>query len=57
MREQVTLGTLRQRWNDIVRKVRFEGKRVVVTKHGAPRVAIVPIEDLELLNRVKPERG
>lgn len=53
----VTVREMRHDFADVVNRVRYGGQRFVVTRHGAPRVAVVPLEDLELLRRVKPDVG
>lgn len=50
---KATLRQVRQRWNELVDRVN-KGERIVVTKHGKPRVAIVTIEDLEILKKYWP---
>ena len=39
----------------MVSRVQFAGERVVVTRRGKPVVAIVPIEDLELIQQIEVE--
>lgn len=46
---------LRANLGEYLGQVRFGGKRVTVTSHGKPIAAIVPIEDLELLERIEDE--
>lgn len=52
---KATLRQVRQHWNALVDRVN-KGERIIVTKHGAPRVAIVPLEDLEILRKYWPEK-
>jgi prevent-host-death family protein len=42
-------------FSDLAGRVRFGGQRVVVTHHGKPVVAVVPIEDLRLLQDLDTE--
>jgi len=48
----VTATQLRNRIRRILDAVQFHGERVIVTRRGDPAAAIVPIADLELLERL-----
>ena len=37
----------------MLERVHYHGERVRITKHGRPMAALVPIEDLELLERLE----
>ncbi|HWV23023.1 MAG TPA: type II toxin-antitoxin system prevent-host-death family antitoxin [Thermomicrobiales bacterium] len=47
-RRTVSANDAKQRWGAMMRAVE-EGERVIVESHGRPKVAIVPVEDLERL--------
>lgn len=44
---------LRDRIPEIVERVRFEGERILVERHGKPVLAIVSVEDLAFLRKVE----
>jgi prevent-host-death family protein len=44
---------LRDRIPEVVERVRYQGERVLVARHGRPVMAVVSVEDLELLRRVE----
>jgi prevent-host-death family protein len=44
---------VRESFAEYVSQVAFTGRRVIVTRHGRPRAALVPIEDLELLRALE----
>lgn len=43
----------RKRFAAILNEVEFKGERVVLDRHGKPVAAVVPMEDLELLQRLE----
>jgi prevent-host-death family protein len=43
----------RKRFADILNEVEFKGGRVVLDRRGKPVAAVVPFEDLELLERLE----
>ena len=43
----------RRRFAAILNAVEREGERVVLDRHGKPVAAIVPVEDLDLLERIE----
>jgi prevent-host-death family protein len=51
----VTIERARVELSDVVRRVQYAGERVVVTRRGKPTAAIVPLEDVELLQRIEDE--
>lgn len=53
--ETVTIERARVELSDVVSRVQYAGERVVVTRRGKPAAAIVPLEDLELLQRIEDE--
>jgi prevent-host-death family protein len=44
---------LRDSIPEVVERVRYEGERIVVERHGKPVIAIVSVEDLNLLRKVE----
>ena len=53
---KITLLELRPKLTDYLRAV-HEGERILVTSHGRPWAAIVPIEDLEVLEGKASEKA
>lgn len=49
----VTATHVRESFAEYVSQVAFTGRRIVVKRHGRPRAAIVPIEDLQLLRALE----
>lgn len=49
----VPTAEARRNLSDILNRVAYGKERVVVTRHGKELAAIVPVEDLRLLDRVK----
>jgi prevent-host-death family protein len=54
--ETVTIERARVELSDVVSRVQYAGDRFVVTRRGKPAVAIVPLEDLELLQQIEDEQ-
>lgn len=48
----ITFRNLRANLADTVGRVRYGGERVVLTTHGRPALALVPVADLELLQQL-----
>ena len=46
---------LRKRIRKVLELVRFKDRRFVVNKHGEPQAAVIPMEDLELLEYLENE--
>ncbi len=44
---------LRDSIPEVVERVRYEGERILVERHGKPVLAIVSVEDLALLRRAE----
>ncbi len=55
MRKQVTASTARASFAEIVSKAEYAGERTVVHRRKRPVAAVVPIEDLELLERIEDQ--
>ena len=51
--EQVAITDARDDFADIVNRVTYRGERVVLTRRGKRLAAIIPVEDLELLERLE----
>lgn len=49
----VTVADARNNWADLVSRVAYGKEQVVITRHGKELVALVPIEDLHLANRLR----
>ena len=43
----------RENFSDVISQVAFSGERVVVTRQGKELVAVVPISDLNLLEKLQ----
>lgn len=50
------ISEARESFSTTVNRVTFGGERVVLTKHGKRVAAVVPIEDLELLESLEDAR-
>jgi prevent-host-death family protein len=51
----VGLTEIRSNFHDTIRRVQFGGERVVLERQGQPVAALVPMEDLEYLERLEDE--
>lgn len=49
-------GTLGRHSRQLLDRVAFGGERVVLTRHGRRVAAVVPIEDLDLIEALEDER-
>lgn len=52
MPRTISSNEAKQRWGSVVSAVSEQGERVVVESHGKPKVAIVPVRDLERLEEL-----
>ncbi len=43
----------RKDFSDTINRVAYSGERIVLERHGKPVVAIVPVADLELLEKLE----
>lgn len=50
------ISAARESFSTTVNRVAFGGERVVLTRHGRRVAAVVPIEDLELLEQLEDAR-
>ncbi|HEV2073776.1 MAG TPA: type II toxin-antitoxin system Phd/YefM family antitoxin [Thermomicrobiales bacterium] len=48
-RKSISANAAKQRWGSLMGAVEKDGDRVVVESHGKPKVAVVPVHDLERL--------
>ncbi len=55
--DDVSTADLRRNLADLVNRVAFGKERVVLTRHGKQVCALVPIEDLSLLERMRGAAG
>lgn len=49
----ITTSEARQTFSEIVNKVAYAKERVVVARRGKRLVAVVPVEDLELIEEIE----
>lgn len=58
MDDRVTIGQVKRDISDIVNRVAFGGKRIILTSRGKPKAALVSMKDYEkLLEEQQPERA
>ena len=55
MAPRVSASVAREKFADIVNRVEYRGERVIVRRHNRDVAAVIPIEDLELLQRVEDQ--
>jgi prevent-host-death family protein len=55
MAKRIAATQARQEFSDIVNRAAYGGERIVLHRRKKPVAAIVPIEDLELLERIEDE--
>lgn len=48
-----TAVELRENLHDILHRAQYAHERVTVTRHGKPVAAIVPLEDLEMIEAIE----
>jgi prevent-host-death family protein len=46
----------RARWSEILSRVLYSGERVMLVRHGRIVAAIIPADDVQLLDRLVDER-
>ena len=49
----LTAVKARATFSDVVSQVAYEKERIVLTRNGKPMVAVVPVEDLRLLESIE----
>ncbi|MEV5748921.1 type II toxin-antitoxin system Phd/YefM family antitoxin [Actinoallomurus sp. NPDC052308] len=57
MTREVPVTQARADLAELVNRVGYTGERIVLTRHGKPLAALVPVEDLEALERRPAEIG
>ncbi len=55
MDKHMTTSTARAKFSDILSRAEYRGERTVLHRRNKPVAAVVPIEDLELLERYEDE--
>jgi len=55
MTPKLTASTTRQNFADILNRAAYGGERIIVHRRKKPVAAVVPIEDLELLEKLEDE--
>jgi prevent-host-death family protein len=51
----LTTAEARERFAEVINRAAFGHERVVLTRHGKALVAVVPIEDIELLEALEDQ--
>lgn len=51
--KHITTAEARKNMSELVNRAAYGGERFVVTRHGKELVAIVPLEDANLLDRLR----
>jgi prevent-host-death family protein len=54
-KKEVTTSEAREKFADLIERVCFEKERIVVVRRGKKAVALIPFEDLELLEAFEEE--
>ncbi|MFL6053493.1 MAG: type II toxin-antitoxin system Phd/YefM family antitoxin [Actinoallomurus sp.] len=57
MTREVPVTQARAELAELVSRVGYTGERILLTRHGKPLAALVPVEDLEALERRPAEIG
>jgi prevent-host-death family protein len=52
---KISTSAARQKFSEIVNKAEFSGERTILHRRKKPVAAVVPIEDVELLERYEDE--
>jgi prevent-host-death family protein len=53
MSRKITISTARTEFADILNRAAYAGERVILHRHKKPVAAVVPIEDLEILEQIE----
>jgi prevent-host-death family protein len=53
MSRKLTTSTARTEFADILNRAAYAGERVILHRHKKPVAAVVPIEDLEILEQIE----
>lgn len=51
--KRITTGEARGQFSEIISQASYGKKRVILTRHGKDLVAVVPVEDLELIEELQ----
>lgn len=51
----VNVGEVRNTFAEYVNRASYRGERIIIQRRGKPVAALVPIEDVELLERLEDE--
>jgi len=54
MDDRVTIGQVKRDISDLVNRVAFGGKRIILTSRGKPKAALVSMKDYEKLLKEQP---
>ena len=57
MTREISVTQARAELADLVSRVGYSGERILLTRHGRPLAALVPVADLETLERRPAEIG
>jgi prevent-host-death family protein len=52
---QMAASAAREEFAEVLNRVAYGKERIVLQRHGKPLVAIIPVEDLQLLERLIEE--
>ncbi|HVP53566.1 MAG TPA: type II toxin-antitoxin system Phd/YefM family antitoxin [Candidatus Eisenbacteria bacterium] len=55
MPPKLTASSARQNFSDMVNRAAYGGERIIVHRRKKPVAAVVPIQDLELIERIEDE--
>jgi prevent-host-death family protein len=55
MPSKLTTSTARQNFSDIVNRAAYGGERIILHRRKKPVAAVVPIQDLELIEKMENE--
>ena len=53
---EINTFSARANFSELVSRAAYGKERVVLTRHGKPVAAVIPLEDLEALERLEDER-
>jgi len=51
----LSVGEAREKFADLINMAAFGKERIIISKHGRERVAVIPIEDLHTLEHYEKE--
>lgn len=51
--DMISTAKARDQFSDIINRARYRGERIILTRRGKPVAAVVPIEDLEVLEKME----